>query len=219
MTLVDVPATKARSRAIWCDFGGVLTPPVAVTVAAFCARVGAPAPALMAAMAAVARRFGTDDLMEPLDTPLISEAEWSSLMEAEVRVRFGLSIDLSNFAEAWFAHREPNAELVAHLKALRARGVFVGMLSNMVPSWDAYWRVMVPPEDMFDDVVMSFQIGTRKPQRAIYELAAQRAGLPPESCVLIDDLEQNCVGAHAAGWHAIHYTDNTGTIEQLERWL
>ena len=172
---------ELRGRAIWCDFGGVLTPPVAVTVAAFCARVGAPAPVLMTAMAAVASRFGTSDLMEPLDTPLISEVEWSALMEAEVRQRFGLSVDLSNFAERWFANREPNVELAVHLKELRVRGHFVGMLSNMVPSWDPYWRAMVPPEGLFDDVVMSFEVGSRKPQPAIYALAAKRAQLPPEA--------------------------------------
>ena len=209
-------AEQPRRKGIWCDFGGVLTPPVAVTVAAFCARVGTTPQVLITAMTAVARRHGTDDLMEPLDTPLVTEHEWADQMEAEILERFAVSVRLSNFSEMWFGDRAPNTELVEYLRADRGRGFFVGMLSNMPPTWDALWRKMVPPEGLFDDIVMSFQVGTRKPQREIYDLSAARAGVVPGDCVLIDDLEKNCGGARDAGWHAILYKNNSDTIAQLE---
>jgi putative hydrolase of the HAD superfamily len=205
-------------KAIWCDFGGVLTPPVPVTVAGFCRRVGAPAEVLVAAMTAVARRYGTDDLMEPLDTPLVTEDEWGRQMEAEVAARAGLTVDLSDFAGKWFTEREPNVELVEYLRSLRRRGHFLGMLSNMVPTWDSHWRRMVPPET-FDDLVLSFQLGLRKPQRGVYDLAVRRAATPAASCILIDDLEKNCAGARAAGWAAVQFRNNAETIQALEAFL
>jgi putative hydrolase of the HAD superfamily len=205
-------------KAIWCDFGGVLTPPVPVTVAAFCKRVGVAPDLLIAAMTAVARRYGTDDLMEPLDTPLVTEEEWGKLMEAEVYERFGVLADLSDFSGKWFADREPNAELVQYLVSLRARGHFVGLLSNMVPAWDIHWRRMVPPET-FDGIVLSFEVGVRKPQEAIYCLAAAQAGAVHNECILIDDLEKNAIGARAAGWSAIQFQNNAGAIEQLETFV
>jgi len=206
-------------KAVWFDFGGVLTPPVVVTVASFCERVGATQKMLLTAMAAVAGRYGTNDIMEPLDTPMVSEDEWARQMESEVRSRFGVSVDLSDFGGKWFAARAPNAELVQYLESLRRRGLFVGMLSNMVPSWDPHWRKMVPPE-AFDEVVMSFKVGLRKPRREMYDLAAGLAGVAPGECILIDDLEQNCQGARGAGWHAVRYNDdNREAIEKTEELL
>jgi putative hydrolase of the HAD superfamily len=205
-------------KAIWCDFGGVLTPPVPVTVAAFCRRVGVAPDLLITAMTAVARRYGTDDLMEPLDTPLVTEEEWGKLMEAEVCERFGISVDLSNFSDKWFANRQPNTELVQYLVSLRARGHFLGLLSNMVPTWDIHWRRMVQPET-FDDIVLSFELGMRKPQQAIYHLAATRSGAIGDECILIDDLEKNTIGARAAGWSAIQFHNNADTIRRLETFV
>ena len=59
-------------RAIWTDFGGVLTPPVEETFRLFEERYDVPTRPLKDAMAAVGRRYGTD-AMGPLDIPLIDE--------------------------------------------------------------------------------------------------------------------------------------------------
>ncbi|MEM7676086.1 MAG: HAD family phosphatase [Myxococcota bacterium] len=210
---------QSPKHAVWFDFGGVLTPPVQQTVAAFCARVGASEKMLLTAMTVIAKRHGTSDIMEPLDTPLVSEEEWSRQMEAEVQDRFGVTIDMSNFGAKWFTDRDPNQELVTYIQSLRSRGLFVGMLSNMVPSWDVLWRKMVHP-DSFDQVVKSFDVGTRKPRLEIYALARRLAGVPAQNCILIDDLIQNIEGARQAGWKAVHYRDdNKEAIEETERLL
>lgn len=192
-------------RAVWTDFGGVLTPPVAETMRDFGLRVGVTPEALGEAMAEVGRSHGTDS-MAPLDTPLVSEVEWSRQVERVLRDRFKTNVDLSGFADKWFAGRPANGAWVAELRRLRAEGWFVGLLSNMVPSWDAHWRAMVPAEEVFDDVVCSYEVGCRKPEPEIFALAARRAGVPPEACVLVDDLEVNCAGARAAGWQAVFFT-------------
>jgi putative hydrolase of the HAD superfamily len=127
--------------------------------------------------------------------------------------------DLSDFAEKWFADRPPNEPWVRYLRTLRGRGCFVGMLSNMVPCFEPYWRAMVPPDGLFDDLVLSHEVGTRKPERTIFDLAAGRAGVPAGRCVLVDDLEPHCAAARAVGWHAVHFVTADAAAAELDELL
>ncbi|MEU2252545.1 HAD-IA family hydrolase [Nocardia xishanensis] len=207
-------SSTARERiAIWSDFGGVLTPPVAETFAAFCAKTGLAPDPLRRAIAEVTASFGTEDMMLPLDTPLISEDEWLDLVRAALH-RQGVHTEVPSLAEAWFDGRKANAQWEKTLRRYRDAGLFVGMLSNMPPAWEPHWRRMVVADELFEEIVNSAQVGCRKPDPEIFELAAARAGIEPQRCVLVDDLPQNCAGARAAGWRAVQFRDaSTATAE------
>ncbi|MFC0435594.1 HAD family phosphatase [Kutzneria buriramensis] len=205
-------------KAVWTDFGGVLTPPIAVTLQTFCQKWEVDRNALMAAVWAVTQRYDTTDVMLPLDTPLVSEQEWLGQVKAELLAN-GISLAVDSFADAWFGGREANAAWLARLRRARADGLFVGMLSNMVPSWDAHWRAMVPPDELFDDVLLSYQVGFRKPAKEIFDLAVLRSGVPAAQSVFVDDLEANCAGARAQGWRAIQFTDTDQAIARLDELL
>ncbi|MGW3342179.1 HAD family hydrolase [Nonomuraea rubra] len=205
-------------KAVWTDFGGVLTPPVGETFSDFCTRTGLPPGPLLTAVANVTARYGTDDFMLPLDTPLVTEDEWLRQIAAELAAQ-GIEAPMISFADAWFDGRRTNAEWLAQLHRVRERGLFVGMLSNMPPAWEEHWRRMVPPEGVFDDVVNSAQVGCRKPDPEIFELAAARAGVPAGQCVLVDDLAKNCAGARTAGWQAIEFTDAARAAAELDALL
>jgi putative hydrolase of the HAD superfamily len=201
------PAPRLAIRAVWTDFGGVLTPSMRHTWDAFCARLAVDPRVLLDAVLRVTRSYGTDDIMEPLDTPLVSEREWLAQVGDVLRTEHGHAIELETLGDIWFDDRETDAAWAGRLRELRAGGLFVGVLSNMVPAWDPYWRRLLPIDEMFDDVVLSFRVGHRKPQPEIFALAAERAGVAPGECLLVDDLATNCAGAVAAGWHAIEYRD------------
>ncbi|OZM79637.1 HAD family phosphatase [Pseudonocardia sp. MH-G8] len=198
-------------RAVWTDFGGVLTPPIEHTLMAFCRRHRLDPVDVGAAAATVTARYGTDDVMLPLDTPLVSEQEWLR----EIADELGMAEAPTTMADSWFDGRETNHAWLARLDALRASGVFVGMLSNMVPAWDTHWRRMVGPGH-FDGVVLSFQVGMRKPSPEIFALALERSGTRPDETVFVDDLAGNCAGARAAGWTAIHFTDTAAAVAELD---
>jgi len=68
----------------------------------------------------------------------------------------------------------------------------------------------------FDAVVISHHTGTRKPDPAIYLLAAERLGLPCEACVFVDDLPQNLEPARALGMSVIHKTSAEQLLTDLE---
>ncbi|MEV5612347.1 HAD family phosphatase [Streptomyces sp. NPDC052225] len=209
-----------RRIAVWTDFGGVLTPPIAHTMGTFCASQGIDPGALHSALGTVTARYGTADIMEPIDTPLVSEAEWLGQVSEVLAAEHGVTgLHLTTLADAWFDGRETNHAWVATLRKARESGAFVGLLSNMVPTWDAHWRRMVDPAELFDDVLLSFEVGHRKPSPGMFALAAERAGARPADCVLIDDLAHNCAGAEAAGWQAIHFTDTTAAADRLAELL
>ncbi len=140
---------------VWTDFGGVLTPPVSHTMRVFCQKYGLTESQLRAGFEAVARNHNLTDPLELVDTPLMSEKEWLS----EISEQVGGAFQLDTLADDWFRDREPNASWVAYLHEIKAHGVKVGLISNMVPTWDNHWRAMLNEPDLFDDIVLSFEVG------------------------------------------------------------
>ncbi|MGW5396419.1 HAD-IA family hydrolase [Streptomyces sp. NPDC003952] len=211
---------STRRIAVWTDFGGVLTPPISHTMAAFCAAQDLDQQILGQALGKVTARYGTTDPMEPIDTPLVTEEAWLDEISAVLAADHGITgRKLTTLADTWFDGRETNHAWVAELRKARESGAFVGMVSNMVPTWDAHWRRMVDVDELFEDVLLSFEVGHRKPSPAMFALAAERAGVPAADCVLIDDLAHNVAGAEAAGWTAIHFTDTGAAADRLNALL
>jgi putative hydrolase of the HAD superfamily len=101
--------------------------------------------------------------------------------------------------------------MFALVEDLRAAGVRVALLSN---SWgNTYPRERI--DALFDPVVISGEVGLRKPHAAIFELALERLGVPAEQAVFVDDAEPNLLGARAVGMTAIQHTDTAATRAAL----
>jgi putative hydrolase of the HAD superfamily len=69
----------------------------------------------------------------------------------------------------------------------------------------------------FHALVLSFEIGHRKPHVGFYQHCARLAGADPSEIVFIDDLPANIEAARSHGWHGIVYRQNDGLEEQLRR--
>jgi len=67
----------------------------------------------------------------------------------------------------------------------------------------------------FDELVLSFEVGVRKPHGDFFEHCRRRAGATPAECVFIDDLVANIDGARACGWHTIVYRDAADLCSRL----
>jgi len=103
----------------------------------------------------------------------------------------------------------------------RAAGIRTALLSN---SWgNEYDRR--DWHEMFDTVVISGEVGMRKPEREIFELVLKRIGLPADQCVFIDDMAHNIVAAQQAGLIGIVHRTFDQTAGQLQdvfpdaRWI
>ena len=100
------------------------------------------------------------------------------------------------------------------VRRVRAGGIQTGLLSN---SWGTtrYPRDLLG--ELFDVVVISAEVGMRKPGPEIYVLGADRLGLPPADCVFVDDLPGNLTPAAGLGMATVHHRATEDTIAQLER--
>ncbi|MBI3821359.1 MAG: HAD family phosphatase [Planctomycetes bacterium] len=67
----------------------------------------------------------------------------------------------------------------------------------------------------FDSLVLSHEIGTRKPDRAFFQRCHELAEAPAAQCVFVDDLAANIAGARALGFHGIHYRPNADLAGKL----
>ena len=198
--------SQARVKAVVFDFGGVMT------TTTMPERVKPIVDGLGLPWSAIEAGYGRYRRL--MDASLISMAAMYDLIFADAAI----AVDPAALAKiveedvASFLYR--NERTLAWMRALKAEGYKIGILTNMSADFAVRFREAFP--DFIaeaDAVVISGEEHMFKPQRRIYDLVSQRLGLPPESLVFIDDAEANCAGARAAGWQAIRFVSN----DQVER--
>ncbi len=117
--------------------------------------------------------------------------------------------EVQSLLDAWYAqpwqYHHPNFEL-AH--DLQAAGHKIGVLSNAPDDLRDRFLNNLPVEVRWDAIIVSGEIGMRKPDPRIFEHAAREIGVPPQHCFFIDDLEENVLGAQAIGMGGYHFTRN-----------
>jgi putative hydrolase of the HAD superfamily len=190
------------------DFGGVLTTNVFDAFAEFCRAEGL-------APDTVRDRFMTDpearDLLGHLETGRIDEAEFEPRFAALLGVERA-----EGLIDRLFAGMVPEPAMLDAVRAARRGGVRTGLLSN---SWgqERYDRATL--EELFDAVVISGEVGMRKPSPEIYSLAAERLGREPERIVFVDDLPGNLKPAREIGMATVLHRDAGATVAELEQHL
>src|SRR5437588_10628450 len=115
-----------------------------------------------------------------------------------------------------FRAMEPDQAMIEAVRRARRAGVRTGLISN---SWGAGQYDRARLAELFDGVVISAQVGIRKPDPEIYSLGAERAGLPPEECVYVDDLRGNLKPARAMGMATVHHVTAAETVPQISELL
>ncbi|MGH3351208.1 MAG: HAD-IA family hydrolase [Nocardioides sp.] len=204
-------------KMIWFDFGGVLSPPLANLFESYHERTGIEPGLLKWAIAEVAHDLGQEPLA-PIELGLLTEVEWMESIHGHLgRRRPDLDLSRSEpaFGAQWFEGHVVNSVLRHAAVELSLAGFKVGILTNNVVEWEPHWKQMVDLEGVVDDVVDSCKVNMRKPDPAIFALAASRNAVDMADCVLIDDLAENCAAARAEGWAAIQHIDNVTTVARL----
>jgi putative hydrolase of the HAD superfamily len=195
-------------RGLLVDFGGVLTSNVFDSFRAFCAEEGLDPDSI--------KRVFRD---EPAAVPLVRGLEVGEVSEDEFGERFSELLGVEHRArllERIFRHLRPDDTMLDAVRSARRQGVKTGLISNSMGA--GYYDRSTFPE-LFDAVVISGEEGIHKPQPEIFRLAAERVGLPPEECVFIDDLRENCEGAEAVGMAAVLHRGADSTLPRLEELL
>jgi epoxide hydrolase-like predicted phosphatase len=187
------------------DWGGVLTSNVFDSFRAFCETEGL-------APDAIRDQFRHDrdsrELMIALETGQLSEEEF------EPRFASILDVPAPGLIDRMFGAGEYDERMLAAVRRVRAAGIATGLISN---SWGTrrYDRALLG--ELFDGVVISGEVGMRKPTPNIYVLGAERIGLAPAQCVFVDDLRFNLEPAAELGMATVLHRDYEQTITELER--
>lgn len=121
--------------------------------------------------------------LEPgFDTGKLTPREF----HARIMATFGLELDFAEFASWWndiFLPLPAMEDLVAQL----AGRLPLFLLSNTNILHFDYIRANYPVIKYFNRLLLSFELGCRKPEAAIYQALIEAAGLPPEQVLFIDD--------------------------------
>ena len=205
----------SRITAVITDFGGVLTSSLRDSFVGVLSPSGISLEQLGKAMAAITERDGSNPLFE-LETGRLSEATFMSRLSEELSVIRGDAVALDDFGERYFRHLQPNERVIDYMRRLRERGYKLAICTNNVREWEVRWRAMLPVDEIFDVVVDSAFVGSRKPEPRFYEVALERLGVSPEASLFIDDVDVNCDGARQLGMQAIRFRSTDQAIEAIE---
>jgi putative hydrolase of the HAD superfamily len=196
----------STQKALLVDFGGVLTTEIWSSFAAFCVQRGLDPEAAKQLFRENPEALAT---LRGLETGEVEPAEF------ERRFAELLGTEPHGLVEGLFAGLQPDQQMIEAVARAREAGVPTGLISN---SWvmDHYTDEI---RALFDQVVISAEVGLHKPEPEIFLLAAERLGVAPGDCVFVDDLRENCAGAEAVGMTAVLHRGADETIARLEELL
>ena len=201
--------------AIVCDFGGVLTSPLHGAFLAIEDSTGVSPADFGVALGALAERSGINPLFL-LERGEISEADFLEDLGAQLSTALGRGVSMHGFGDCFIGNLRPNVQMIDYMGNLRGRGYRMAMCTNNVREWEALWRPKLPVDEIFEVVVDSAFVGTRKPERDIYEITLDRLGVEPADALFVDDMEINCDAARELGMGVVHFRTTEQALTEIE---
>jgi len=213
---ITIVGTGTQLRGVITDWGGVLTSPILATVRAWIEVDDIDVNSYRAVMKSwIAQAYDADGDSNPihaLERGECSAAEFERILAARLDRIDGGSVAAEGLLQRMFAASVRVPAMYDLIRALRRAGLRTAMLSN---SWgcDEYPRADFP--GLFDAVVISGEVGMRKPEEGIFLYAARALGLAPAECVFIDDMEANVAAAAGCGMTGLLHTEAQSTATAL----
>jgi putative hydrolase of the HAD superfamily len=197
-------------RGLILDFGGVVTTDLFAELSAFCVREGLDPDAFVRVLR---------DAPEGIEAFAAVEAGKIPQREFEITIGRLLGVGDHGLLTRALGGLRPRPEVLDLIQRTRNAGIRVGLLSN---SWgegeyDPYAGYDL--DSMFDAVVISGDTGMRKPDLAIYLLATDELGVPPDECVFADDTAANLPAAEELGMATVHFTAPGTGVSEISRLL
>lgn len=141
------------------------------------------------------------DLYRRLELGEIEQADWNAGFAKLLKV------NADGLMERVLLDLLPAQQVLGVVRDARRAGIRTAVISNSLgrEPFDPYG-----PYDLwnlFDAVVLSTDLGQRKPNPAIFEHTVSLLGVPASECVFADDTEENLPPAEALGMTVIHALD------------
>ena len=198
------------------DWGGVLTSDLGVALAAWAAADGIEYTAYQEVMRSLlGPSVGAEAAYNPvhaLERGEIEVPDFERRLAAELTARSGRQVPADGLLARMFERFEHAPDMAGLVRRAHSTGLRTALLSN---SWGNEY-----PRDgwaeMFDVVVISGEVGMRKPDPDIFEHTLDLLGLSAPQCVFVDDLERNVRAAAALGFVGVRHTSYASTAAELD---
>jgi putative hydrolase of the HAD superfamily len=207
---------RARVRGLLLDFGGVLTTSMGRAFSAFCVSEGVDPERFKTVISEAYGTDGSQGMVGKLERGEIELDEFETWLAEHLSEGLETPLPAGGIRDRMFAGMLPDEAMMEAVRLAHAAGVKTGLISN---SWGPSGFHDSELADAFDAVLISGEVGMRKPDPEIFIEAARLIGLEPAECVFVDDLEQNAAGARAVGMHAIVHRSARFTVPKLEELL
>ena len=136
------------------------------------------------------------------------------------RLGIEFDIDMAEFERIFWTGLS-TGEITPHadelLDHLNGRGIRTGVISNIIFSGSALGERLdrLLPNNRFEFIIASSDYAVRKPNRSLFEIAALKAGLPPnEIWYCGNSVRKDVIGAHSAGMIPVLYEGARGKDEE-----
>ena len=169
--------------------------------------------------AAMAEWFGDAAVTEATFNPVhalergeLEIPDFEARLAERLRTRDGAIVAAAGLVERMFSRFEHAPDMAGLVLRAHRAGIRTALLSN---SWgDQYMRQGW--DDLFDVVVISGEVGMRKPEKAIFEFTLEKLGLSADQCVFVDDHARNISAASSLGIVGVLHRDYETTGSELD---
>ncbi|AEF37808.1 hydrolase [Mycolicibacter sinensis] len=206
-------STVAKPPALLIDFGGVLTESVLGAFERACLTHGVDPRGFIAE--AFASDHAEDSPFALIELGRISIPEFVEQVSPVLSRHASATVD----GAAWYDEvqrttQRVDALMVKAVQELVDLGIQTALVSNSWGPRDTYPWDRMP---RVGEIIVSAEVGIRKPDPAIYLLAADKLGRPTDECIFVDDVEVNLVPARNLGMQTLLHTDRESTLTSLRR--
>jgi putative hydrolase of the HAD superfamily len=201
--------------ALIVDFGGVLTTPLNDAMAVFAEEHGIELQDLV--RAALRAYTGLEDNLVPaFETGEIPEHEFALGFAARLEEESGVPVEPEGLIDRIFATLLPEEAMYTAVARAHASGLKTGLCSN---SWGMGLYPKHRFEDLFDVVVISGEVGMRKPDAEIFEFTLKQLEVDAPRAIFVDDHPGHLKTASDLGMQTVLHRTATETILELEELL
>lgn len=202
----------AEPQALVVDFGGVLTTPLQDSFIAFAEQNGIELQDLVRVALKAYAEDGSDPLVVDFETGRLGEAEFAIQFAQRLAQETGVEVDPERLIQQMFGGLRLEEGMLEAVAAIKNAGFKTALLSNS-------WGVSAYPKErlaeLMDVIVISGEVGMRKPDREIFDFTVDKLAVEPAGCVFVDDHPGHLKAAQEAGWITVLHRSPAQTIDEL----
>jgi len=207
--------TSNSYEALIVDFGGVLTTPLQEAFSEFGESIGLE---LQDFVRVFLKAYAgeEDTLVTDFETGKLSEEDFSTRFAERLTEATGRPVEAEGLVGRVFAGMSIEQDMLRAVELTKAAGFKTGLLSN---SWGAstYPREILDP--LFDTLVISGEVGMRKPDPEIFHFTAEKMGVDLAASIFVDDHPGHLKSAAELGMTTVLHKSPNETIAELESLL